>query len=138
MAPRKNAARPARDEQPDDLADKRPALSVAAGHATDATEADVEVADGDDERTRITLHTDNGSGDFWVPPMNTWRAQARSALMTRGDSLFWAAKTLTADEAIRWAELDPSADETEPFFAEFMRRTGVAGNRAQRRNGRIA
>ena len=62
--------------------------------------------------------SDNGSGDFWVPPMNTWRAQARSALMTRGDSLFWAAKTLTADEAIRCYRraLDVSPDYADAHF----------------------
>lgn len=99
--------------------------------------ADTVTADPDDGRIKITLHTENGDGDFWVPPMTKWRAQARSALMTRGDSLFWAAKTLTEDEAIRWADLDPNQDETEPFFAEFMRRSGLT-NRAQRRGNRIA
>lgn len=110
--------------------------AVALRAVPDGTDTTEPAHDPDDERIRVTLHTDNGSADFWVPPMNTWRAQARSALQTRGDTLFWAARTLTQDEAIKWAELDPSADETEPFFEEFMRRSGLGGNRQQRRGGR--
>lgn len=115
-------------QEPGDDPGQAPALRAVPAEAQDTV-----VADPDDGRVKLTLHTENGSGDFWVPPMNKWRAQARSALMTRGDSLFWAAKTLTAEEVERWAELDPSGDEFEPFFAEFMRRTGLSGNRAQRR-----
>lgn len=88
-----------------------------------------------DARIPVTLSTVNGEHEFRVPPQNKWRATARSALMSRGDSLMWAALTLDAADAQAWQELDPDGDETEAFFEEFGRAGGMDfQNRASRRS----
>lgn len=94
-------------------------------------------AETGDGRIPVTLSTINGEHEFRVPPQNKWRAQGRSALLSRGDSLMWAALTLTADEAQAWRDLDPDGDEVEAFFEEFARVGGMDfQNRASRRSSR--
>src|SRR4051812_14798327 len=87
-----------------------------------AVQAEVAGETGDG-RIAVTLSTINGEHEFLVPPLNKWRAQAKSALMSRGDSLMWAALTLGAEDGQVWADLDPDGDEVEEFF----RRVGEAG-----------
>lgn len=101
-----------------------------------AVQAEVEAETGDG-RIAVTLSTVNGEHEFRVPPMNKWRAQARSALVSRGDSLMWAALTLGTEDAAIFAELDPDGDEQQEFFQEFSRLGGMDfQNRTARRSSR--
>lgn len=103
----------------------------------EAVRAEVEAEQAsNDGSIVVTLSTDLGEADIRVPPLSRWRSQARAALFTRGDDLTWAARTLSRDDAQAWAELDPTQEETNTFFAEWGRLTGqsLGGSRAERRS----
>lgn len=107
---------------------------AAPSPALHAVQAEVAAETGDG-LIPVTLTTINGEHEFRVPPQNKWRAQAKNALMSRGDSLMWAALTLGAADAQMWADLDPDGDEVEQFFEDFGRVGGVDfQNRASRRS----
>lgn len=132
---------------PANLAAKRPAEVVGRDDLDDEPstaermQAEVE-AELDDGSVVVTLSTEAGDADITVPPLNRWRAMARNALFSRGDSLLWASRTLSADDARAWLELDPDGGESDAFFAEWGRLTGQsagesqASNRASRRTQR--
>lgn len=101
---------------PEDLNQKRPALS-----ALSAVEAEVAAEENGDGSVVVTLRTELGFADIRVPPMGRWRALARNAIFTRGDSLLWAAKTLSPTDAQQWVRLDPSGEEVDEFFEDFGR-----------------
>lgn len=113
--------------QPLPIDDERPSPAL---HAVQA-EVAAETGDG---LIPVTLTTINGEYEFRVPPQNKWRAQARNALMSRGDSLMWAALTLGAKDGQIFADLDPDGDEVEAFFTRFGEAGGMDfRNRASRR-----
>jgi hypothetical protein len=108
-----------------------PAVQVAAVQPVPQAQAEPSVAD---ESVVVRLTTADGEADIRVPPMKGWRSTARSALFTRGDDLFWAVNVLSAEDAQKWADLDPRQDESDRFFKEWGRLTGMQGNRADRRS----
>lgn len=81
----------------------------------------------------VTLTTEYGEADVVVPPFNTWRSTARSALLSRGDDAAWAAITLSRDDAEAWIDLDPTKDEVDRFFEIWEKAGGGMTNRAERR-----
>lgn len=66
------------------------------------------------------LVTDRGTAKIAVPPMRKWRSRARHAIITQGDDLLWAQLTLSPTELAVWLRLDPTAEESEDFFASVM------------------
>lgn len=132
-----------RGDAPPGLAGKRPALVTARDdeHDRQMLAAEVEVAEeqGDDGSVVVTLQTAEGDADIRVPPLSRWRSTARNALFSRGDDMFWAAKTLSQKDAQAWADLDPTQEESQDFFQQWGELTGMslgngaASNRASRR-----
>lgn len=125
------AGRAAAAQPPDDLASKRPALSVAKDDehsdaerlAADATS--VERA-GDDGSMLVSLVTVNGSAELRIPAPRKWRAVAKNALFSQGDALTWAGRTLSTDDYATFIQLDPDGDELDAFWREWGRLTGEA------------
>lgn len=78
----------------------------------------------------VRLSTPRGEADIAVPPQDDWLSTARNAAFSRGDDLMWAQQTLSPDDAMRWAELNPTARQSQAFFEAWGR---TQGNRAQRR-----
>lgn len=122
MAGRRTATAAA--EPPDDLSQKRSALSAVAA------EVDAEGDAPDDGSVTVTLTTDFGFHDFRVPPPQRWRSVARHALQ-REDDLTWAQQTLTPAEALRWMQLNPTMADASRFFEDWTERLGQSVGEAR-------
>lgn len=74
---------------------------------------------------------------IYVPPVKQWRASALHALR-EGDFETWAKITLDDDDWAIWAEVDPTFEEIDDFFATVNTGIGTSpGNsRASRRSSR--
>ena len=106
------------------MSDEQPTLDTA-------DEAPKAEAKPDDGSIVVKLVTDFGEADLRVPPRGKWRSMAMNRL-TQLDSLGWAALTLSEEDAEKWIDLDPTADEVQRFMEDFNRLSGV-NNRADRR-----
>lgn len=85
----------------------------------------------DDGSVVVKLVTEYGEADLRVPPRGKWRSIAMNRL-TQMDSLGWAAYTLSAEDADKFLDLDPTSEDFERFMQKFNEIVGV-NNRADRR-----
>lgn len=117
-------------QPPDDLAGKRPALTVAPDEPSDAerlaADATAPARVADDGSMLVPLVTVNGSADIRIPAPRKWRAVAKNALFSQGDALTWAGRTLSTDDYATFIQLDPDGDELDAFWREWGRLTGEA------------
>lgn len=106
-----------------------PSATVEPAPQPEAKKEDRPLADGE---VIVTLVTELGEADIRVPPFKSWRSSARSALLTRGDDMSWAALTLSREDAEAWIDLDPTKTEADEFFSAWEKKAGIS-NRDDRR-----
>ncbi len=123
------AARGAAATQPSD--ESRPQLQLAADAepsdaerlAADATSVERVDANG---ACLVPLVTANGKGEIRIPAPRKWRATAKNALFAQDNPLAWAAKTLSTEDFVTFAQLDPNEEELDVMWREWGRATGEA------------
>jgi hypothetical protein len=81
----------------------------------------------------VTLTSGDESAVIRMPPFKSWKSSARSALLSRGDDMSWAALTLSREDAETWIDMDPTKEQVDRFFADFEKAGGMSNNRAERR-----
>ncbi|HLL69021.1 MAG TPA: hypothetical protein VK453_25400 [Micromonosporaceae bacterium] len=116
------------------MAAARGATGAADTADLDRLEAEVE-AEENDGSVVVTLSTEEDDADITVPPVARWRASAKNALFSRGDTLLWATGTLSPADARAWARLDPTTEESDRFFEAWGEASGqgMGESRASRR-----
>lgn len=132
--------RPRRYDDEDDY-DRRPDREPVQGRLDDedipADEVNTTASAPEREVTGELVQGELAGRPIYVPPVKQWRASALHALR-EGDFETWAKITLDDDDWTIWAEVDPTFQEIDDFFATINTGIGTSpGNsRASRRSSR--